>query len=125
MLVVDDEVDARELLRVAVGRCGAQVLTAGSAREALEAIETERPDVLISDIGMPDQDGYDLIRSVRTLPAESGGGLPAIALTAYARDEDRMQALKAGYQLHVPKPVDISEIMTAIASLIRRTNQGD
>jgi len=118
VLVVDDEVDARELLRMAFGRCGAEVLTAGTVSEALEAIETRRPDLLISDIGMPDQDGYDLIRRVRGLPAENGGGVPAIALTAYARAEDRTQALEAGYQLHVPKPVDMAELINAVASLV-------
>jgi PAS domain S-box-containing protein len=124
VLVVDDEADARELLRLALGRCGAEVLTAGTVGEALEAIETRRPDLLISDIGMPDQDGYDLIRRVRTLPTESGGGLPAIALTAYARAEDRTQALEAGYQLHVPKPVDMAELVSAIASLVGRAGEG-
>ncbi|HWS99761.1 MAG TPA: PAS domain-containing protein [Pyrinomonadaceae bacterium] len=125
VLVVDDEVDTRTLLKMAVGRCGAEVLTAGSVREALEAVEAERPDVLISDIGMPDEDGYDLIRRVRGLPAESGGGVPAIALTAYARDEDRAQALAAGYQMHVAKPVDMAQLIKAVANLIRLTNQGD
>ncbi|HEY0378508.1 MAG TPA: PAS domain-containing protein [Pyrinomonadaceae bacterium] len=122
VLVVDDEADTRELLRMAVGRCGAEVLTAGTASEALEAIETRRPDLLISDIGMPDQDGYDLIRRVRALPAESGGGLPAIALTAYARAEDKTQALEAGYHMHVSKPVDMAELITAVASIVRRTD---
>ncbi|HYG80500.1 MAG TPA: response regulator, partial [Pyrinomonadaceae bacterium] len=73
---------------------------------------------------MPDEDGYDLIRRVRALPAEGGGGVPAIALTAYARDEDRTQALAAGYQLHVPKPVDMDGLIKAVAGLVRRTDQG-
>jgi PAS domain S-box-containing protein len=121
VLVVDDEADARELLRVGIGQCGAQVRTASSALEALEAIENERPDLLISDIGMPGEDGYELIRRVRALPAESGGRVPAIALTAYARTEDRMQALRAGYQMHVPKPVEMAELMTVAASLVGRS----
>ena len=120
VLVVDDEADARELLRVVIGQCGAEVRTAGSAQEALEAIENERPDLLISDIGMPGEDGYDLIRRVRAFPAERGGNVPAIALTAYARTEDRMRALRAGYQMHVPKPVDLAELIIVVASLVRR-----
>jgi PAS domain S-box-containing protein len=120
VLVVDDEADARELLRVGIGVCGAQVRTAGSVQEALEAIENETPDLLISDIGMPDEDGYELIRRVRALPADSGGRVPAIALTAYARTEDRLHALRAGYQMHVPKPVEMAELMTVAASLIQR-----
>jgi CheY-like chemotaxis protein len=94
----------------------------GSAAEALEAIAAEVPDLLISDIGMPGEDGYELIRLVRQLPAETGGKLPAIALTAYARVEDRMQALRAGYQMHVPKPVELAELVAVAASLIRRTD---
>ncbi|MFN2407554.1 MAG: response regulator, partial [Pyrinomonadaceae bacterium] len=81
---------------------------------------TSVPGVLISDIGMPGEDGYDLIRRVRALPAESGGRVPAIALTAYARVEDRMKALKAGYQMHVPKPVELPELVAIAASLVRR-----
>jgi PAS domain S-box-containing protein len=120
VLVVDDEVDTRELLRVAIGQCGAEVRVAGSVQEALEAIEQERPDLLISDIGMPGQDGYDLIRRIRSLRAEGGGRIPAIALTAYARVEDRLQALRAGYQMHVTKPVEMAELITVAASLVQR-----
>ncbi|HEX7174822.1 MAG TPA: PAS domain S-box protein [Pyrinomonadaceae bacterium] len=120
VLVVDDELDARELLRVGIGHCGAEVRTASSVQEALEAIENERPDLLISDIGMPGEDGYELIRRVRELPAENGGRVPAIALTAYARTEDRLQALRAGYQMHVPKPVEMAELMAVAASLVGR-----
>jgi PAS domain S-box-containing protein len=122
VLVVDDEADTRELLRIGIGQCGAQVRLAASAQEALEAIENEMPDLLISDIGMPGEDGYELIRRVRALPAKSGGRIPAIALTAYARTEDRMQALRAGYQMHVPKPVEMAELMTVAASLVHRGN---
>ena len=120
ILVVDDEEDTRELLRVVLGGHGAQVLTAATAREALEIAASARPDVLISDIGMPDEDGFELIRRVRELPAESGGGVPAIALTAYARAEDRLRVLRSGYQMHVPKPVEMAELLTVIASLVRR-----
>jgi PAS domain S-box-containing protein len=120
ILVVDDEPDTRELLKAGLGRCGAEVVMVGSAGEAVEAVETVLPDVLISDIGMPGEDGYDLIRRVRQLPVESGGRVPAIALTAYARTEDRLQALKAGYQMHVPKPVELAELVAVVASLVQR-----
>lgn len=120
VLVVDDEPDTRELLKVGLGRCGAEVTAVGSAAEALAAITAEVPDLLISDIGMPDDDGYELIRRVRQLPAHSGGKVPAIALTAYARVEDRMQALRAGFQMHVPKPVELAELVAVAASLIQR-----
>jgi len=96
------------------------VLTAATAAEALELAARSRPDVLISDIGMPDADGYELIRMVRELPAEGGGGVPAIALTAYARAEDRLRVLRSGYQMHVPKPVEMAELLAVIASLVRR-----
>ncbi|HEY9282801.1 MAG TPA: PAS domain S-box protein [Pyrinomonadaceae bacterium] len=120
VLVVDDEPDTRELLRVGLEQCGAEVTTAASAGEALVAMTAEPPDVLISDIGMPGEDGYELIRHVRELPAEAGGRVPAIALTAYARVEDRMRALRAGYQMHVPKPVELEELVAVAASLTRR-----
>jgi PAS domain S-box-containing protein len=123
VLVVDDEVDTRELFRVGISQCGAEVATAGSAQEALEAIEAERPDLLISDIGMPGEDGYELIRKVRALPAGRGGKIPAIALTAYARTEDRLRALRAGYQMHVSKPVELSELVAVMASLIGRSDK--
>jgi CheY-like chemotaxis protein len=120
ILVVDDEPDTRELLKAGLGQCGAVVSVVKSAAGALEAIAADLPDLLISDIGMPDEDGYELIRRVRQLPAESGGKLPAIALTAYARVEDRMHALRAGYQMHVPKPVELAELVAVAASLVKR-----
>ena len=105
---MDDEADTRELLRQGLEYCGATVSVAGSAAEAgVEAITAKMPDILISDIGMPGLDGYDLIQQVRRLPAANGGKLPAIALTAYTRTEDRLQALRAGYDMHVPKPVEL------------------
>jgi CheY-like chemotaxis protein len=120
VLVVDDEPDTRELLQAGLGHCGADVTVAASAAEALEAMQQAAPDLLISDIGMPVEDGYELIRRVRALPDESGGRVPAIALTAYARVEDRMQALRAGYQMHVPKPVEMAELVAVAASLAQR-----
>jgi CheY-like chemotaxis protein len=123
VLVVDDEVDTRELLRVGIGQCGAEVSTASSAQEALTTLEAERPDLLISDIGMPGEDGYELIRKVRALPAGRGGKIPAIALTAYARTEDRLWALKAGFQMHITKPVEMAELVAVIASLMQPPDQ--
>ncbi|HYP01632.1 MAG TPA: ATP-binding protein, partial [Pyrinomonadaceae bacterium] len=123
VLVVDDEVDTRELFRVGIAQCGAEVVTAGSAQEALKAIEEVRPELLISDIGMPGEDGYELIRKVRSLPAGRGGKIPAIALTAYARTEDRLRALRAGYQMHISKPVELAELVAVMASLIQRNDQ--
>ena len=120
VLVVDDEEDARDLLAAVLGRCGAEVLTAASAGEALVAFGEQKPDVLVSDIGMPGEDGYELIRKVRTLSAERGGCTPALALTAYAREEDRERALSSGYQAHAAKPVEPTELAAAVANLAGR-----
>jgi CheY-like chemotaxis protein len=120
ILVVDDEEDTRDLLKTALGQCGAEVTLAGSVEEALASIEQSPPEVLISDIGMAGEDGYELIRKLRALPAAQGGKIPAIALTAYARTEDRLRALRSGYQMHVPKPVELTELVTVVASLVRR-----
>lgn len=120
MLVVDDEPDTRDLLKTGLENCGAHVIVAASVVEAFEAIETQIPDVLISDIGMPVEDGYDLIRKLRSLPAERGGNVPAVALTAYARVEDRLRALRSGYQMHVPKPVELAELVAVADSLVKR-----
>ena len=125
VLIVDDEVDARALLTAMLERCGAEVYAAGSASEGLDSIEQWRPDVLIADIGMPVEDGYGLIRKVRALPKERGGQTPALALTAYARTEDRVRAISEGYQLHLAKPVDRVELATVVASLANRTAQVD
>ena len=122
VLVVDDEPDARDLIATVLGQCGAEVEVAASAVEALETIEKWQPDVLVSDIGMPGEDGYTLIRKLRALEAQRGGQIPAVALTAYARAEDRTQALLAGFQLHVPKPVDPSELAVVVGNLVGRNN---
>ena len=118
ILAVDDDADARELLRLAFGRAGAQVTVADSARAALAALEAVSPDVLVSDIGMPDGDGYELLQSVRA--AERGSRLPAVALTAYARVEDRDRAIRAGFQLHVAKPIDPVALVRAVALVCGR-----
>ena len=117
VLVVEDEADARHLLAAVLQKRGARVFMAASATEALEMLERERPDVLLSDIALQDQDGYELIRKVRTLPAERGGRIPAAALTGYGRLEDRMRALSAGFQLHAAKPVEPAELVAVVASL--------
>jgi PAS domain S-box-containing protein len=118
ILVVDDEADARELLATILGRAGADVTVVASADEAFETIRRSRPDVLVSDIGMPGDDGYVLIRRVRALPPEEGGQVRALALTAYARSEDRNRALEAGFHIHIAKPVDPLELTALIAGLV-------
>jgi PAS domain S-box-containing protein len=120
VLIVDDELDARALLAAMLERCGAEVMAVSSASEGLQGIESWRPDVLVADIGMPVEDGYGLIRKVRALPKEQGGQTPALALTAYARTEDRVRAISEGYQLHLAKPVDRIELATVVASLANR-----
>jgi len=120
VLVVDDQPDARDLIARVLGDCAAVVMTAASAEEAVALVEAERPDVLVSDIGMPDTDGYELLRRVRALGPERGGKVPAIALTAFARSEDRTRTLRAGFLVHVSKPVDASELIATIASVARR-----
>jgi signal transduction histidine kinase/ActR/RegA family two-component response regulator len=122
VLVVDDEPDARALVSRLLEDSGAQVTTASSAAEALAAVANRPPDVLVSDIGMPTEDGFALIRRLRDLPAEAGGNTPAIALTAYARSEDRQHVIYAGFQMHVCKPVEPTELITMVASLAGRTD---
>jgi PAS domain S-box-containing protein len=121
VVVVDDERDAREMVRRALVASHAEVVAAGSAREALEAVERFRPHVLVSDIGMPEQDGYELIRRVRML-GDGVGGVKAIALTAFARLEDRTRAMLAGFQMHLAKPIEPSELIVTVASLAGRVN---
>jgi PAS domain S-box-containing protein len=121
VLLVDDDRDTLEMLDAVLLRCEAEVVTAASAAEALSEIERRRPDVLVSDIGMPETDGYELIKSVRASEAERGGAaIPALALTAYAKTEDRVRALAAGYQVHLAKPVEPAEFALAVASLAGR-----
>jgi CheY-like chemotaxis protein len=121
ILVVDDDADTRDMVSAILKSQGAQVDVAGSAADALAALPGARPDILVSDVEMPGQDGYELIRKVRRLSAEAGGKVPAAALTAYARPEDRMRALMAGFQIHVPKPVQPAELVAVVASLAGRT----
>ena len=120
VLVVDDEADARVLVQRLLEARGARVCAAGSAAEALVEIAAEPPDVLVSAIGMPGENGYELIRRVRGLEPGRGGRTPALALTAYARAEDRVKAVRAGFQMHVAKPVEAAELLTMVASLAGR-----
>jgi CheY-like chemotaxis protein len=123
VLIVDDEPDTRGLLRKVLEGCGSEVTTAGSAAEALAAFDESKPDVLISDIGMPEEDGYELIGKVRARERGTADRIPAIALTAYARVEDRVRALNAGFQVHVPKPIEPAELVAVVASLTGRTGK--
>ena len=118
LLVVDDDTDTRELLSMILQEAGADVTTAGSANEGLAAFERQRPDVLVSDIGMPDGDGYSFIRKVRLMEGDSATKIPAVALTAFARAEDRGEALGSGFQAHLPKPIEPGELTALIARLI-------
>jgi CheY-like chemotaxis protein len=118
VLVVDDEPDARELLAEMLSACHLEVQTAGTVEEALRIFDEYRPDIVVSDIGMPGEDGYDLIRKLRALAATRGGKTPAVALTAYARVEDRTKALIAGFNMHVPKPVEPTELLSVLTGLI-------
>lgn len=121
VLIVDDEADARELLQTVLKQCGAEVQAVSSVRLAIEAVKQWKPDVLVSDIGMPGEDGYELIRQIRSLPHKEGGSIPAAALTAYARSEDRLRALTSGFQTHVAKPVEPVELAAVVASLAGKT----
>jgi signal transduction histidine kinase len=120
VLAVDDDFEVRDLLSAVLGGAGAQVRLATSAEEALRELEASPPDVLLSDLAMPGTDGYELIRRVRSLPAASGGRVPAVALTAYARAEDRRRTLLAGFHMHLAKPVDPDELIVVVASLAGR-----
>jgi signal transduction histidine kinase len=123
VLVVDDEEDAREAMAVLLGQAGARVISVGGAAEALATLDRERPDVLLSDIAMPGEDGYALIRRVRSRSGETGGRIPAAALTAYATLEDRAKAIRAGYDEHIPKPVDPTRLIGAVALLVDADRQ--
>ena len=122
VLLVDDEVETREIISTVVERTGAEVKTCTSAREALGELVEWRPHVILSDIAMPDEDGYSFINRVRALPQNEGGNTPAAALTAYARDEDRKQVLAAGYQMHIAKPIGAGQLVQLIAKLAGRDN---
>lgn len=120
ILVVDDEADARELIATVLEEYGARVTAVASAAEALEVVEKLQPAVLVSDIGMPEENGYSLIRKLRNIEAERGGKIPAIALTAYARSEDRAAAIAAGFQVHLPKPFEPTQLAALVANVIQQ-----
>jgi signal transduction histidine kinase/ActR/RegA family two-component response regulator len=120
VLLVDDEPEARQIISTVITRTGAEVKTCESAHEALAKLSEWKPDVILSDIAMPEEDGYSFIRQVRSLPYDKGGDTPAAALTAYARDIDRRQALAAGYQMHIAKPIGASQLISMIARLAGR-----
>jgi signal transduction histidine kinase len=128
VLVVDDEADARDLVATLLEQCGAKVTPVGSALEALAVISSDdhgrRPDVVVSDVSMPEVDGYELMRRVRDLAPEFGGLIPAVALTAYGRSIDRIRALSAGFQMHMPKPVEPAELATVVATLTGLARKG-
>jgi CheY-like chemotaxis protein len=120
VLVVDDDDDARQLLRTILQYCGALVTVATSAREAMTVLARVTPDAVVSDIAMPEQDGYWLIRALRALPATQGGAIPAIALTAHGAGHGPERTLAAGFHAHLRKPVDPWELCRAVAGLVRR-----
>jgi signal transduction histidine kinase/CheY-like chemotaxis protein len=121
VLLVDDDPDALEVVKRILRRCKARVTTATTAAEGLAALVRERPDVVLADIGLPRTDGYEFVRRVRALPAEQGSEVPVAALTAFARSEDRRQAMLAGFDIHVAKPVDPAELVAVVGRLARRT----
>jgi len=120
VMVVDDELDMRDFLSVSLRQYGADVTALASVGEAVEALEREKPDVLVSDIGMPGEDGYALIRKVRALGPERGGQVPAAALTGFAAGDDTTRVLSAGYQVHLPKPVEPSQLAQVVGTLAGR-----
>lgn len=120
ILVIDDEEDSLELMREILAKCGAAVMAASSAAEALEIVKNEKPSVIISDIGMPDMDGYDFMREVRSLPDTQGGKARAIAVTGFVRPEDRAAAIAAGYQMHFSKPVNPRQLVSAVGELLEQ-----
>ena len=123
VLLVDDEPDTLEILRVMLNQFGANVRGAASTNDALEAFIEWKPDVLVSDLGMPGEDGFALIGKVRALTPEQGCDIPAAALTAHVREEDRTMALAAGYQTHLKKPVDPNKFAAAVARLGKKAKQ--
>jgi CheY-like chemotaxis protein len=123
VLVVDDDADSRDLIAMILDQFGARVKITASAEAALAALKEFTPDVLLCDIGMPDIDGYMLIRQIRALPPAQGGLIPAIALTAYAGDFNQQQALQAGFQQHIAKPIELEEVVTAIIIVLKESRQ--
>ena len=117
ILIVEDDVDTQELLKTVLEKHGAEVITVDCGARALREIAREKPDVIVSDIGMAGQNGYELIKAIRSLDPDKGGHIPTIALTAYAGASDRRRALLAGFQTHLPKPVEPDDLLAVILSL--------
>jgi signal transduction histidine kinase/ActR/RegA family two-component response regulator len=117
VLVVDDEADARNLIQHILTKCNARVTTAATATEGIAAVKQHHPDMILSDIGMPVEDGYDFLAKLRQLSRAEGGDTPAVALTAFARSEDRRRALMAGFQMHLPKPVEAAELLAVVSNV--------
>ena len=124
VLVVDDEADARVLIQRILTKCNVKVTMAGSAAEGLDAVRRYRPDMILSDVGMPSEDGYIFLDRLRQLPDTEGGDTPAVALTAFARAEDRRRALMAGFQMHLPKPVEAAELLAVVSNLSAASRRG-
>jgi CheY-like chemotaxis protein len=125
VIVVDDDLDTRDLLKVALSRAGAEVKTCSSSGEALSALKTWKADCLVSDIGMPGEDGYDLLKKVRGLKKSEGGRIPAIAVTGFAAIGDHARSNAVGYQVHLSKPVVLSELTSQIAHLVEENDSQD
>jgi CheY-like chemotaxis protein len=125
VLIVEDEPDTRDLLTTILQECGANVAAVESVKDAITSIQHNLPNVLLSDIGMSGENGYDLIKEIRALPPEKGGNIPAVALTAYAGSLDRRRALIAGFHVHLAKPVEPDELLAVIGSLGRTTSGGN
>jgi PAS domain S-box-containing protein len=124
ILVVDDEPDARALIEHLLTRCNAIVTTADSAAQGLEAVRRQRPDMILSDVGMPGEDGYEFLAKLRQFPDTEGGDTPAVALTAFARAEDRRRALMAGFQMHLPKPIEPAELLAVASNVCAASRRG-
>jgi len=124
VLLVEDEPEARQIISVVIERTGAEVRSCVSASDAFAKLAEWRPDVILSDVAMPGEDGYSFIRRVRSLSRDEGGETPAAALTAYARDEDRARAIAAGYQMHISKPIAASQLVKMVAKLAGREAKG-
>jgi CheY-like chemotaxis protein len=120
VLIVDDDSDTLTLMQTALERREANVTAVSSAGEAIQAITLKRPDVLVSDIAMPDEDGYGLIKKVRSLENGASENIPAVAITAYAKEEDRERALLAGFQIYLAKPVELTELISVVARAAKR-----
>ena len=125
VLIVDDEPDARNLIRRILAGCNAAVTTAGSAAEALHAVKKHRPTMILSDIGMPDEDGYDFLNKLRRLPDSEGGNTPAVALTAFARRKTAGAGSMAGFQMHLPKPIEAAELLAVVANIGAASRRGE